>query len=282
VTPEIGGADGAGGNGNGSDVSEGAAGSVPGRSGVALELTVLGCSGSYPAAGVPASGYLVRSPATTVLLDAGPGTLANLQQHVALTDLDAVVLSHSHPDHWVDLTVLRTALRYYLGHEGLRVYGTGETRFAAGAVVGELEPTFSWTVVDDATEPAQVGDLSVYFSRTDHPVETYALRVEQDAGPSLAYSADTGPGWSEAVPFVVGADLFLCEATHPDTQQSPGSEVHVSARQAGAWAEAADVGQLVLTHLAPGVSVGAQQAEAAAEFDGPVDVAEVGVSYGLG
>lgn len=271
-----------GGNGNGNgDESDGADGSGAGRSGLALELTVLGCSGSYPAAGVPASGYLVRSPTTTALLDVGPGTLANLQHHVALTDLDAVVLSHSHPDHWVDLTVLRTALRYYLGHEGLPVFGTAATQAAVAAVVGELGPTFNWTVVDDTTEPAPVGDLSIYFSRTDHPVETYALRVEQGAGPSLAYSADTGPGWSDAVPFVMGADLFLCEATFPARDETPDAP-HVSARQAGQWAEAADVGQLVLTHLAPGVSVSAQQAEAAAEFDGPVDVAEVGVSYGLG
>lgn len=253
----------------------------PGGPAMALELTVLGCSGSYPGPGAPSSGYLVRSPSTTLLLDAGSGTLVNLQHHVALTELDGVVLSHEHPDHWIDVTVLRTALRYYLHREDVPVYSTAGTQAAAAAVVGDLAPPFRWTVVDEGSEPVQVGDLTVSFSRTDHPVETLAVRVEQATGPSLVYSADTGPGWDDAVPFAMGADLFLCEATFPATGEAPDA-MHMSARQAAAWAEAAHVGQLVLTHLVPGVGASAQRAEAAADFDGPVDVAEVGVSYGLG
>ncbi|HEV2369108.1 MAG TPA: MBL fold metallo-hydrolase, partial [Acidimicrobiales bacterium] len=68
-----------------------------------LRLTVLGCSGSYPGPGQACSGYLVRHGATTVWLDAGSGTLANLQLHVALGEIDAIVLSHEHPDHWSDV-----------------------------------------------------------------------------------------------------------------------------------------------------------------------------------
>jgi len=68
-----------------------------------MKLTVLGCSGSYPGPGGAASGYLVEADGTRIWLDAGSGTLANLQRHIGLDAVDAVVLSHEHPDHWADI-----------------------------------------------------------------------------------------------------------------------------------------------------------------------------------
>ena len=75
-----------------------------------LTLTVLGCSGSYPGADCPCSGYLVQYGATAVAVDLGPGCLSNLQRHIELPELSGVVLSHAHPDHWVDLSGLHGAL----------------------------------------------------------------------------------------------------------------------------------------------------------------------------
>ncbi|MBN2622032.1 MAG: MBL fold metallo-hydrolase, partial [Acidimicrobiales bacterium] len=83
-----------------------------------LTVTVLGSSGTYAGPGEACSGYLVRSPGATVVVDLGSGTLANLQHHVELGAVDAVVLTHEHPDHWLDLPLLRNALRYVLGIEG--------------------------------------------------------------------------------------------------------------------------------------------------------------------
>ena len=89
-----------------------------------MRLTVLGCSGSYPGPECACSGYLVQGGGVNVLLDLGPGCLANLQRHLAVTDIDAVVLSHSHPDHWVDLAGLETAWTHIFQKQGLAVYGT--------------------------------------------------------------------------------------------------------------------------------------------------------------
>ncbi len=77
-----------------------------------LSITVLGCSGTYAGPGGACSGYLVRSNDTSVWVDTGPGSLANLQQHIDLASLDAIVVSHSHPDHWGELGVVRNALKY--------------------------------------------------------------------------------------------------------------------------------------------------------------------------
>ena len=93
-----------------------------------LSLTVLGASGSYPGRGDACSGYLVQGGGVNLLVDLGPGSLANLQRHLDLGAVDAVILSHRHPDHWTDLTGLAVAWKYALGRDGLPVYGTAENR----------------------------------------------------------------------------------------------------------------------------------------------------------
>ncbi|HEX8803905.1 MAG TPA: MBL fold metallo-hydrolase, partial [Acidimicrobiales bacterium] len=237
-------------------------------------VTVLGSSGTYPGAGEACSGYLVRSPGATVAVDLGSGTLARLQEHVEVADLDAVVLTHEHPDHWLDLPVLRNAMRYVLGLAGLPVHGTAGTLAAALAVAGELGPTLVWSTIEAGSEVA-VGDQRLRFSRTDHPVETLAVRVDT-GGRSLLLSADTGPGWDPG-PAGAGVDLFVCEATlRPEDE---GRAQHLSARQAGALARSLGAGRLVVTHVAPGVDDAAQGRAAAEAFGGPVDVAADGATY---
>ncbi len=102
-----------------------------------LSLTVLGCAGSYPGDGVPCSGYLVRSDSTAVVLDMGHGTLPVLRRHIDLADLDAVVVTHAHPDHWVDLTAMRILTHYHLGIDGIPVWAhAGDHRDAPGRLHG--------------------------------------------------------------------------------------------------------------------------------------------------
>ncbi len=236
-----------------------------------LAITVLGCCGSYPGPGQACSGYLIRGGGVNVVMDLGPGALANLQRHIGLADIDAVVLSHRHADHWIDLTGLETAWKYALGLEGLNVYGTAENRAAAAAVIGELDPVIDWHEITDAGH-ARIGGLDLDFSATDHYVDTLAVRVGSSAdGVAAAYSADTGPGWSftELGPAI---DLALCEATMLADGESEGL-LHLSARQAGAMAKAAGVGRLVLTHLQPGIDRTASQSEGAAAYGSPVQVA---------
>jgi ribonuclease BN (tRNA processing enzyme) len=240
-----------------------------------LRLTVLGCSGTYAGPGQACSGYLVEAAGTRVWLDAGPGTLGAVQQHVSLAELDAVVVSHAHPDHWLELPVLRNALRYSIGRDDLAVFGTAGTRELAEAVVGhDLGPTFRWTTID-AHSALEIGPLRFRFSRTDHSVETLAVRVDA-GGRSLAYSADTGPDWSVAE-LGEGVDLFMCEASLTEAEE--GRVQHLSAAQAGAMASAAAVGRLVLTHVVPGVDPEAQRAAAARRFGAEVELAVPGATF---
>jgi ribonuclease BN (tRNA processing enzyme) len=242
----------------------------PGR----MTVTVLGCAGTFPGPGDACSGYLVRSRQTAVVVDLGAGTLANLQRHAALADVDAVVLTHEHPDHWLDLPLLRNAMRYVLGLEDLPVYGTAGTREKAGALIGALEPTLRWRTLDPGAE-VTVGDMVLRFSRTDHPVETLAVRID-GPGSSLLYSADTGPAWrGDGV--AGGVDTFLCEASFGPRDE--GRFQHLSARQAGALATEVGASQLVLTHVSPGIDRHEQRRLASVVYRGAVVVAETGATF---
>ena len=128
--------------------------------GVTFSVTILGSSGSYAAPDNPCTGYLLRSPGATVLLDCGPGTVGPLQTEIDLLDLDAIVLTHCHPDHWMELPVLRNVFTYFAVRTGLPVFGTAETKALNDAVTisGRAE-TFDWTTIDPSST-IEIGDQS--------------------------------------------------------------------------------------------------------------------------
>lgn len=241
-----------------------------------LTLTVLGCSGSYPAPDLPCSGYLVRSATTAIVLDLGHGAFAELQRHLDVADLDAVVLSHAHPDHWVDLTGLRILTHYGMGLDHVPVWGTDGTRHMLATVASGIEPAFDWHRL--GPEPSfTIGDLSLRIERTDHYLETYAIRVDGPDGSSLLYSSDTGPGWS---PAELGrdVDLALIESSYLDAAEL-GDVLHLCADMAGRGAREAGARRLVLTHLVPGADPEAHARRAGAAYGGPVDVASPGAVF---
>lgn len=237
-----------------------------------LSVTVLGCDGSYPGPGGAGSGYLISCEGTHVWLDAGPGTLANLQRHIPLEAIDAVVVTHEHVDHWSDLEHLAVACHYIVERPPVPLYC--ETDLTSSMRVGPASRALAWSRIGPGTR-LDIGATTFTFSRTDHSVDTLAVRVD-GAGRSLGYSADSGPGWglSQLGP---GLGLAFCEATFLSDRE--GSLPHMSARQAGINARQAGVRRLVLTHLWARVDRDAARHEAEAAFDGPVEMAEIGKRF---
>jgi ribonuclease BN (tRNA processing enzyme) len=213
-----------------------------------VELTVLGCSGSYGGRDSSAcSGYLVQSGDTNIWMDCGNGTFGHLQQHIDAEDLTAVVITHEHPDHCVDVYGLHVLTRYGLEREGLPVYAPeGLSEHLGQLVGGDWGGAFAWNAIDE-TERVSIGSVDLRFSRTDHPPPTYAVEATAD-GRRLIYTADTGPAWDVSA-FAPGADLVLSEATYEHGKKPV--EIHLSAHEAGVMAREAGARRLMLTHLWP-------------------------------
>ena len=243
-----------------------------------MELIVLGCSGSGAGPRSPASGYLVRTPTTTVAMDLGNGTFGVLQRHLDPFDLDAVVLSHLHPDHCADVSGLVVHRRYHPDGPGhpLPLHGPSESEVRLAVAYA---PSSDERVATDLTDvfryhefvagPERIGDLDLSTLPVDHPCEAYAVRLEH-AGRSLVYSGDTGP-CDTLVELAQGADVLLCEATWTDDPDRPPG-VHHSGRQAGETARKAGVGRLLITHVPPWYDGEVLLAEARETFSGPAEL----------
>lgn len=244
-----------------------------------FELVVLGCSGSGPDPEGPASGYLVRTERTAVWVDAGTGTFMALTEHMDPGALDAVVLSHLHPDHCVDVFGLLHYLAFRLGTVAglpLLVPEGGVEKLAAflGADTNDaFFTTFAPQEVGDGDTVA-VGDVTLRFAAATHSVPTNSVRVEH-AGRSLAYSGDTGLGGGFPE-LAHGADVVLCEAGLGEPREATGYQYHLSGGEAGALAYGAGAGRLILTHLAPTLTAREIADAAQAAFGAPVLVAAPG------
>jgi ribonuclease BN (tRNA processing enzyme) len=243
-----------------------------------MQLSVLGCSGSAPGPDSPASGYLVQHDGFALVLDLGNGAFGELVRHVRASEVGAIVLSHLHPDHCIDVVAYGIALRHGRDRRAdtipvLAPIGA-RSRLLSVARADAAQPPPDQELAGFAFgEPADavVGPFELRFARMVHSVPSYAVRVALPGGPSLVYSGDTGPSQA-LVDLARGTDLLLCEASFVAGEPGP-SDLHLTGEQAGAHATAAGVGRLIVTHVPPWNSREAAVAEAMTTFAGPVEAA---------
>jgi ribonuclease BN (tRNA processing enzyme) len=246
-----------------------------------MRLTVVGCSGSCPGPDSAASGYLVEQDGFRLLLDLGNGAFGALQRHLDPAAVDAVVLSHLHADHCLDMCPFVVFRRYLPSGPLPRipVLGPGGThdRLATAydpAARGGLLDVFEFTAVTAGER--RLGPFRLRFERVNHPVETHGVRVEA-AGRALVYSADTGPS-DALIRLATGADALLCEASFTDAPGLPPN-LHLTGREAGEHAAKAGVGRLLITHVPPWTDAARLYEEATGAFDGPAELVAAGAGY---
>jgi ribonuclease BN (tRNA processing enzyme) len=242
---------------------------------VSLSVTIMGCSGTHIGPDRMCSSYLVESARYRLLLDCGNGSLSNLQRRLDVADVDAVLLSHLHPDHFGDLYSLYYALRFHAdGRRSVPVYAPAGADEFVGRILGDSSGAFGEVLRFSAVAAGQVlelGPLTVELFAANHPVEALASRVSA-GGRVLAYTGD-----SDATPELEacarGADLLLCDATWLEADGPHPAGVHLTGAGAGRTADAAGARRLVVTHLFPGTEPRAVAAEAAGAYDGDVLIA---------
>lgn len=223
-----------------------------------MRLTIVGCSGSFPGPESAASCYLVEAPyegrTFRMLLDLGSGALGPLQRHLDLRDIDAICLSHLHPDHCFDMSGLYVVRKYHPagGLPQIPVYAPPGTDWHLSNAYGTTAPNgmtlpFEFRELSDGLETT-VGPFTLRAMRTPHPVEAYAVRLTAD-GRSLVYTGDTGPVCA-LDQFAAGADVLLAEASFVESADNP-PHLHLTGADAGRVAASAGVDLLLLTHIPP-------------------------------
>jgi ribonuclease BN (tRNA processing enzyme) len=243
-----------------------------------VELTVLGSDGAFPRAGGACSGYLVRHEGFNLLVDIGTGVLAQLQRHLPHDEVDAIVVSHEHPDHCLDLYPLYTARRFHLEPlPPLPLFappGVFE-RVAAleeGPEREEMQRSFDINEIQPGGG-FEVGPYRVSTRLLPHWVPNAGLRISV-GDRVLAYTGDTGPS-SEIEVIGREADLVVSEASWQDSREDP-PPFHLTARQAAEHAHRAGAARLLLTHFWPTLHRDTSREEAREVFSGEVLLAEEG------
>lgn len=244
-----------------------------------MRLDVLGSNGTYPERGGACSGYLLRHDGFSLWMDAGTGTLARLQEHVDIDQVDGLFLSHTHADHLVDLYTFFYGLWFHPGkprHVPL-IVPAGAIEYIGRLLSEDMKQSFG-DVFDihelDAGDVTEVGPLRLEFFDSVHSAKNLSLRVE--AGNRVfCYSGDTGPN-EHLARAAKDADLFLCEASWQRDTEVDIDPIHCRAHEAGEAANAAGAGRLLLTHVWPGLDRARSAEEAAVAFGGEVDVALAG------
>jgi ribonuclease BN (tRNA processing enzyme) len=265
-----------------------------------VRITVLGKSPAWQDAGGACSGYLIEEDGFGLLLDCGNGVFSKLRAFRDYVDVGAVIISHLHADHCLDLVPFAYALMYAPRQQPVPVGGWPGTEHPArpelyaplGASDMFSSLTSNWgneELIDhafrlheyDGSEELEVGPFSVRFCEVPHYLVTYAIEVSSTSGGSgrFTYSADCRPN-DQLVEFARGTDMLLIEATLPRPERT-GIRGHLTPGEAGEHGRLAGAGRLVLTHISDELDPDWARAEAEQSFGSPVEVAAEGETYDL-
>lgn len=234
-----------------------------------MRLTVLGGGGVWPAAGGACGGFLVTHDGFRLLVDPGFAVMPRLLQVVSAHEVDAVYVTHGHPDHCADLNpLLRARALSGVDAPSLPVYAPDG---AVDAVLALDRAGMLDCDVRPVADRFYIGPFAVRTWMLPHSLPNAGIRLTA-GGEVLAYTGDSGP-CADVVDLARDADVFIAEATFLDVVPDGARGVLSSARDAGRQGTLAGAGRLLLTHLQPGTDPAAAIDVARGEFDGQVAVA---------
>jgi ribonuclease BN (tRNA processing enzyme) len=261
-----------------------------------VQITVLGKSPSWQDADGACSGYLVQEDGYSLLLDCGNGVFSKLRCYIDYVDVDAVLLSHLHADHFLDLIPFSYALTYAPRQQPVPVAGWPGTSqparpalYAPPGATGLFRNVVGSWGNDDLIEGAfglqeyepwdelEAGPFRIRFCEVPHFTTTFAIELSTDGGRRLTYSADCSPN-EQLVNFARGTDLLLIEATLPRAERT-GERGHLTPTEAGQHARDAGAKRLVLTHYSDELDADWAHEQSAIAFGGSVELAHQGAVY---
>ena len=257
-----------------------------------MKVTVLGSAAAGANAGSGCTSFLVQSGPTAVLIDCGSGAVGQLKRWLDVQKLEAIVISHMHLDHILDLVTLRAAFRYAPEpfDDRIPLWLPPGGREILDGLAGPLDldhhsPLFFDQVYQVAeynpNDSLHIGQIAIDFARTQHPMPAWAMRIAKAGSESaIGYTSDTGPITNLGT-FFRGVDTLICEATLLESDISPMDRSHLTAAEAGRLATTCQAMNLLLTHFWDELGGERLLAAASEAFDGQIELAWPGVEISL-
>jgi ribonuclease BN (tRNA processing enzyme) len=245
-----------------------------------MKLTVVGCSGSIPGPESPSSCYLVEHDGFRVVLDLGSGALGALQRYLGLDDIDAILISHQHADHCIDLLPFMVSKKWNPTTSRDRTLVIGPSTLAERLTLAYDMPVGELDIHEllhlQQPSNSSLGPFGLTFARAQHPGEAWSMRLTA-GGRSLVYSGDTGAS-QDLVKLADGADVALFEAGWRAGTEA-GTGLHLSPSEAADHALRAGVGRLIVTHVPPWADRDASLAEARDVWGDSIEMASAGATF---
>jgi ribonuclease BN (tRNA processing enzyme) len=250
-----------------------------------LQLDVLGAGPAYTdRPGASGAAYLVRHGSTAILLDLGQGSFPRLTAAMEPSDLDAVAISHLHPDHFIDLVALRHYLRWeFTPSRHVRVIAPAGLARRLDALHDEPGFTAAALDVEDLTPRVlTIGELALEARRVTHTGDSHAFRVAwaDGDGHGLVYTGDCGRA-EDVDALVRPGDTILSEVSFGPGPVVAGAE-HLDGPAVGALARRTEAGVVLLTHLQMGFDETATIDSVRDVYAGPVALVHPGDQLAIG
>lgn len=246
-----------------------------------MKVTILGCYAPYAPAEGACSGYLFQNENFNLMLDCGHGAFAQLQKHIDFRKLNALVITHFHPDHYADIYAMRHAfsgaIRDKSRKDPLVVYAPSEP-LNIFTEINNWRDVFVTIPIEDAMlRVNRFGNVQIDFFPTVHSIPTYGVGIKK-GGKKFTYTSDAA--WdNNLVQACLRSHTVLAEASLRDVDIAYTKKGHMTAKQAGFLGQQAQVEQLILTHFWPEYNLNQLKREAEVSFDGEVDLAKIGKSF---
>ena len=244
-----------------------------------MRLDVLGAGPAYTdKVGAAGASYLIRAGSTAIVLDLGQGSFPRLAAALEPSTVDAVFVSHLHPDHFIDLVAMRHYLRWQFEPER-HVRVIAPTGLAGRIDALHDEPGFTAATLDVEPIPDEVavGPLRIQAIRVTHTTDSHAFRVSLADGPGLVYTGDCGRA-RDVEPLIVPGDWLLSEVSFGPGPVAAGA-MHLDGPAVGGLATSSGIGRVLLTHLQMSFDADATVASVRALYDGPVELVHPGSTF---
>ncbi len=245
-----------------------------------MQFTILGCFSPFSPYKGACSGYLLENGKIKIMIDCGNGSFANLQKFIDYKELDCLILTHFHSDHFNDFDMLRKA--YQLLHQNgkrsnpLIIYAPAEGEFFDK--VSSYPELFAVIPIEDSLEKdIRFGEMVLRFFEARHTVACYGIKAKKGQK-KISYTSDTS-FFEMMADEVLDSDYLFAEASLLEKDTEKTRHGHMTAKQAGKLAQMAKAKNLVLTHINPTYNPHILKREAETTFEGTVEIAKMMKTY---